>query len=159
MRNGPELEDRSGLTSPAELRSRIMRSVKGKGNKSTELALIRILRQWGIVGWRRHLSLPGTPDFAFPADKVAIFVDGCFWHGCPVCYTAPKEHAKYWADKVTRNRRRDRRMDWQLRKQGWTVIHIWEHALRRPGLVARRLTRALERKRLKLRNKAVISYR
>jgi len=68
-------------------RSSVMSRVRGRGNKVTELKLLALLRQNKITGWRRHLRLPGKPDFAFPKKKVSVFVDGCFWHGCPKCYT------------------------------------------------------------------------
>ena len=70
-----------------EKRSEVMSLIRGKGNKETENALLALLRQNKITGWRRHLPLPGKPDFAFQKQKVAVFVDGCFWHGCPKCYT------------------------------------------------------------------------
>jgi DNA mismatch endonuclease (patch repair protein) len=73
-----------------------MARVRSRGNKATELKLVSFLRSEGMVGWRRHLPLPGKPDFAFPKQKVAVFVDGCFWHGCPKCYTRPKSNLKFW---------------------------------------------------------------
>ena len=77
-------------------RSEVMSLIRGKGNKETEQATLVLLRQNKISGWRRHLPLPGKPDFAFPKRKVAIFVDGCFWHGCPICYTRPKTNRAFW---------------------------------------------------------------
>jgi DNA mismatch endonuclease (patch repair protein) len=71
-------------------RSEVMSRIRGKGNKQTEQVLRRLMRQAGITGWRRHMPLLGKPDFAFPKQKVAVFVDGCFWHGCRKCYTRPK---------------------------------------------------------------------
>src|SRR5690606_13552377 len=73
-------------TPPTPARSRIMRSIRGKGNATTELRMVAILRRERLAGWRRHLDLPGRPDFAWPSERVALFVDGCFWHGCPHCY-------------------------------------------------------------------------
>jgi DNA mismatch endonuclease (patch repair protein) len=77
-------------------RSDVMSLIRGKGNKETENALLALLRQNKITGWRRHLPLSGKPDFAFPKQRVAVFVDGCFWHGCPKCYTRPKSNLKFW---------------------------------------------------------------
>jgi DNA mismatch endonuclease (patch repair protein) len=85
--------------------------------------------------WRRgcryrvHSKLPGTPDIAFMGARLAVFVDGCFWHGCPVHYTAPVRNAGFWGTKVARNRERDRQADARLEDLGWRVLRIWEHEL------------------------------
>ena len=91
------------------------------------------------------MPLPGRPDFAFPKAKVAVFTDGCFWHGCPRCYTRPKSNRKFWDAKVARNRERDREVSRGLRRKGWRVIRIWEHALKgaAAGTAVRRIIRAL----------------
>jgi DNA mismatch endonuclease (patch repair protein) len=112
-------------------RSEVMSLIRGKGNKETEHALLTLLKQNKITGWRRHLPLPGKPDFAFPKHKVAVFVDGCFWHGCPKCYTRPKTNRKFWDKKREDNMARDRRVNRELRRQGWKVIRIWQHSLRK----------------------------
>jgi DNA mismatch endonuclease, patch repair protein len=80
-----------------------MSSVRSRSNKSTELVLLSIMKANRIRGWRRHPSLPGRPDFAFKSAKLAIFVDGCFWHGCPRCYRPPKHNSGFWAEKVSYN--------------------------------------------------------
>ena len=108
-----------------------MARVRGRGNKSTEEKLARLFRKAGITGWRRHLRLPGTPDFAFPKLRFALFVDGCFWHGCPRCYTRPKTNRAFWDKKLRDNRARDRKVTRELRDQGWSVLRIWSHSLRR----------------------------
>lgn len=123
--------DRRGanLRNPAPVspgRSRIMSAVRSTGNRSTEEALAALLRKHGLKGWRRHVPLPGRPDFAWPRQRVAIFVDGCFWHGCPRCYMAPRHNARFWREKVEANRRRDVRVARQLRRQGWSVLRVWE---------------------------------
>lgn len=110
-------------------RSAVMSRIRGRGNKDTEIALARLLRQNKITGWRRHLPIFGRPDFAFPKQKLAVFVDGCFWHGCPRCYCRPKSNRKYWDAKIARNRERDRKVSRELRRLGWRVIRIWEHDL------------------------------
>lgn len=126
-------------------RSAVMALIRAHGNKDTELRLIAIFRANGITGWRRHRPLFGKPDFVFPARKLAVFVDGCFWHGCPIHGTSPKQNAKFWREKIARNRARDRLVNRTLRASGWRVLRLWEHDLarkREPRLLAR-LHRAL----------------
>lgn len=123
-------------------RSEIMSRVKGRGNRSTEQAVARLLRTNGISGWRRHLAVLGKPDFAFPTRKLAVFVDGCFWHGCPRCYEAPQQNDAFWRAKLAANRQRDRKVNRLLRALGWKVIRIWEHELVREQAVLRRIRRA-----------------
>lgn len=112
-------------------RSAVMRAVRGTANESTEKRLIAIFRAHKITGWRRGYPLFGTPDFVFPKRRIAIFVDGCFWHGCPRHYRRPKSRQIYWDAKIERNQRRDREVTQALRAMGWKVIRIWEHALAR----------------------------
>jgi DNA mismatch endonuclease, patch repair protein len=126
-------------------RSRLMRAVKSYGNTSTELQLRAILRAQRVTGWRRHLPLPGKPDFAFPRERLAVFVDGCFWHGCPECYARPKTNIRFWREKYAYNRARDALVSRTLRKAGWTVLRLWEHELRRPSRVAFRIAHKLAR--------------
>ena len=121
-----------------------MSLIRGKKNKVTENALLALFRQNKVIGWRRHLPLPGKPDFAFPRLKVAVFVDGCFWHGCPRCYTRPKTNRKFWDKKREENMARDKRVARQLRCQGWKVIRIWQHSLKKsPDACLNRIRRAL----------------
>ena len=121
-----------------------MSLIRGKDNKETEQTLVALLKRDKITGWRRHLPLPGKPDFAFPRLKVAVFVDGCFWHGCPKCYTRPKTNRKFWDNKRTDNIARDRRVTRQLRRQGWKVIRIWQHTLHKsPQTCLNRIRRVL----------------
>ncbi|MBL9200931.1 MAG: DNA mismatch endonuclease Vsr [Opitutaceae bacterium] len=129
-------------------RSALMALIRGRGNKGTELRLIAIFRAHGITGWRRGSSLPGRPDFVFPELKLAVFVDGCFWHGCPVHGTQPRQNARFWREKIARNRARDRRVTRELRNRGWRVLRIWEHALKRrhEHRLLARLATALGRK-------------
>jgi DNA mismatch endonuclease, patch repair protein len=87
------------------------------------------------------------PDFIFQRPKIAVFVDGCFWHGCPKHVIWPKGNAAFWKKKILANKARDRRVNRVLRTQGWKVIRVWEHDLKRrdePKLV-RRLRRLLAR--------------
>lgn len=123
-----------------------MSRIRGKGNKSTELALASAFRRSGIKGWRRHLvielklgprvakrlgktKLVVRPDFAFKAERVAVFVDGCFWHRCPLHSKLPKNNREFWEQKLSRNVERDRIVDKELKKSGWTVWRLWEHSL------------------------------
>jgi len=126
-----------------EKRSEVMSRIRSRGNLRTELRLIEIMRGAGITGWRRGQPVPGHPDFVFRRERVAVFVDGCFWHGCPKCYRRPKSNRKFWDAKAARNRARDAEVTRTLRRAGWTVVRIWEHALRHPGRIAWRLGRAL----------------
>src|SRR5881296_2200586 len=86
-------------------RSQVMGAIRSRGNKETELKLVAILRSSGITGWRRHQPLPGRPDFIFRRERLAIFVDGCFWHrhrGCKFAYT-PKSRLEFWVRKFDSN--------------------------------------------------------
>ena len=125
-------------------RSEVMGRVRSRGNAATELRLIAIFRLHGITGWRRNRPLFGRPDFVFPTERVAVFVDGCFWHGCPRHYNAPASHAAFWRRKLVANRTRDRLVTLTLTQAGWTVVRVWEHALKGDGgRVAARVMRVL----------------
>lgn len=115
-----------------EQRSRNMASIRSKGNATTERVFLRLLQKARISGWRRHLNLPGKPDFVFRSQRLAIFVDGCFWHGCPRCYRLPEDNRPYWKAKVLSNRRRDRRRTRELQSNNWRVLRVWEHSLKSP---------------------------
>jgi DNA mismatch endonuclease (patch repair protein) len=117
-------------------RSQVMTAIRSRGNKDTELKLVRILRKNRIVGWRRHQDLPGRPDFTFRRQRLAIFVDGCFWHGCPKHGRKPTSNQSYWIPKLQRNRERDAAAKQALAKTGWQVIRLWEHELAAPVKVA-----------------------
>jgi len=130
-----------------EKRSAVMAQIRGKGNKDTELKMIALMREHGITGWRRNQKLPGKPDFVFRKERIALFVDGCFWHGCPKPKHAPlpKTRADWWAAKLARNKARDLEVNRHLRKAGWRVFRVWECDLTRINRpkVARRLLRVL----------------
>ena len=108
-------------------RGKLMARVRSVGNKTTEKRLASLLRQNRLSGWRTQLQIPGKPDFAWPMAKLAVFVDGCFWHGhhCGKNVT-PSTNAEAWRDKMIRNKARDRRMSRHLRRSGWRVVRIWE---------------------------------
>ena len=111
-------------------RSEVMSKILGKGNAKTEIRLAMLLRKAVIRGWRRHLPIPGRPDFSFRKQKVAVFVDGCFWHGCPKCFRLPKQNRAFWKAKIQGNQRRDRSVNTRLRRLGWKVIRIRECQLK-----------------------------
>lgn len=105
-----------------------MSRIRGTGNRNTELRMIMLLRTAKLRGWRRKANLFGKPDFIFPEQRIALFVDGCFWHrhpGCKFCYT-PKTRMDFWLPKFERNVARDRLVTRELRKAGWKVVRIWE---------------------------------
>jgi len=132
----------------AAKRSAVMSLIRSRGNRATELRLIALMRARGITGWRRHAPVFGKPDFVFRRGRVAVFVDGCFWHGCPKPKHAPlpRNNADWWAAKLSKNKARDREVTRTLRKAGWTVLRVWECDLstKHWPRVARRLARALE---------------
>ena len=150
-------------------RSAVMARIRLRGNKDTELALAKLFRQQKITDWRRQVNLTVgrrrrkeahsfkknpvrvsstrllrvRPDFIFPKLKLAIFVDGCFWHGCPRHATQPKSNRVFWKKKLSQNISRDRRVNRALRRLGWQVIRIWECSLRGAAIqsVLRRVRR------------------
>ena len=147
-------------------RSQVMSRIRGRGNKETEIVLATLLRMNGISGWRRHVQIRGRaamlrgpnfttapqrrptfrvkPDFIFPKLKLAIFVDGCFWHCCPKHSNVPVNNRLFWEKKLAANKVRDRLVSRTLKRQGWKVIRIWEHDLtKRPDVCVRRIQRVL----------------
>ena len=127
-------------------RSEVMSKIRGHGNKVTEIALMNLLRFHRISGWRRNQNVLGKPDFVFYKFKLAVFVDGCFWHGCPKHSTQPKTNQVFWERKLSNNRNRDKQVNRGLRKLGWRVIRIWEHDLKKCSeKCARKIQAALHR--------------
>jgi DNA mismatch endonuclease (patch repair protein) len=125
-------------------RSEVMSRIRGRGNKATEIALARLLRLNKITGWRRHLPIVGKPDFTFRRNRLVIFVDGCFWHGCPKHSNTPSGNRAFWSRKLSANKKRDRFVTSTLRKDGWRVLRIWEHDLtKRPLACIRKIKSAL----------------
>ena len=152
-------------------RSQVMSRIRGRGNKETELALAKLLRAAGITGWRQQVQiilgrsrgdeaqtfradrtrkirasrrLPRVrADFTFRKERVVIFVDGCFWHGCPKHATMPVNNRAFWLNKLTANKTRDRLVTHALRQCGWRVLRVWEHELSRKNVA--RLTQKIRR--------------
>lgn len=108
-----------------------MAAVRSHGNTTTELPLGRLLWAAGLRGYRKHWKVPGKPDFAWPGRKIAVFVDGCFWHGCAKCKYLPRTNVAFWRNKIEANRARDKRVRRLLRNRGWTTLHFWEHQVKR----------------------------
>jgi DNA mismatch endonuclease (patch repair protein) len=157
-------------------RSEVMSRIRSRGNKATELALAGLLRKNKISGWRRHvqvrsaefrvrnnsknpaamlqLRIPHSelrtfavrPDFVFLKSRTAIFVDGCFWHGCPKHGTQPKGNRVFWKNKFARNKARDVLVTRTLRRADWRVLRIWEHELAKKNetRLIRRILQALK---------------
>src|ERR1044071_1103169 len=123
-------------------RSLVMAAIRSKGNKDTEIKLAAIFRSNRITGWRRHQPLPGKPDFIFRRQRLAVFVDGCFWHGCPRHGRNPGTNVDYWSPKLARNKARDKAVSRVLRKEGWRVIRLWEHDLLKPSLALNKTMKA-----------------
>lgn len=103
----------------------------GAKNTTPEITIRRCLREAGLRGYRIHYTLPGKPDIVFPANRLAVFIDGCFWHKCPIDYREPETRKEFWAQKIARNLTRDREVETALEGQGWAVLRIWEHDVRR----------------------------
>src|SRR5438477_13108172 len=110
------------------VRSKIMASVRSF-NGSTERKMATLLRINKFPAFKMQWLVVGKPDFAWPKQKVALFIDGCFWHGCPRCKRPSKSNVEFWQTKVIANRRRDSRVSRRLRRDGWKVLRVWECAV------------------------------
>ena len=115
-------------------RSAVMSRIRSRGNKATELELAKIFRANGINGWRRNQPVFGKPDFVLSKRKIAVLVDGDFWHGHPTRAKIPKTRRAWWLAKIEGNKARDRRQNRLLRKSGRKVVRIWEHELERKNV-------------------------
>ena len=128
-------------------RSEVMSRIRGRGNKDTEMALLGLMKSHRISGWRRQPPLLGKPDFVFRAARVAVFVDGCFWHCCPRHCQLPATNQDFWRKKLDGNKKRDRYVTSTLKDKGWTVIRIWECQLSQaPTRCLNRIKKALNGK-------------
>jgi DNA mismatch endonuclease (patch repair protein) len=126
-------------------RSQVMAAIRHRGNRSTERTFAALLRRFRVSGWTLHSSdVAGKPDFYFSKRRIAVFVDGCFWHGCPRCFQAPRQNRSFWTAKIERNRKRDRKVTRALRREGIKVIRLWEHDLERRTSRIRRALEVLE---------------
>ncbi len=136
-------------------RSEVMSKIRGKGNRSTEQRMAEVLRAHRVSGWQMHRKdIPGTPDFYFPDLNLALFIDGCFWHQCPKCSKVPEQNGAFWAEKLSKNVRRDRRVRRTLNRAGIAAWRLWEHDVERhtprlKAVVARIALRMSQIKKIK----------
>ena len=114
-----------------EKRSAVMKAVKSRNTKTTELKMIEIFKELRITGWRRTYPLVGKPDFVFPQKRIVVFVDGCFWHGHDCRNVTPSDNAEFWNAKREYNKRHDELVTQTLESKNWTVIRIWECELKK----------------------------
>lgn len=112
-------------------RSQIMQRVESSGNKNSEEKLIQYFSERNITGWRRHYNVKRHPDFVFPGKYIAVFVDGCFWHGHDCRNTRPSDNADYWNRKMEKNITHDDAVTQSFQARGWIVIRIWECELKK----------------------------
>jgi DNA mismatch endonuclease (patch repair protein) len=112
---------------------------------SLEQRLASAMWAVGVRGWRRRTRVEASrPDFVFTRQRVAVFADGCFWHGCPHCARRPTANADYWHRKLDRNLERDSEQSKRLKAAGWTVVRFWGHEIQRdPSGCAQRVAMAL----------------
>jgi DNA mismatch endonuclease (patch repair protein) len=123
-------------------RSQVMRMIR-KTDSSPELVLRNYLRRASIP-FRTYAALPGTPDIVIDRSKLAVFIHGCFWHGCPQHYRLPHSNVKYWSAKLAKNKARDRAIARKIRAMGWHTTVVWECQVRKdPRLVVVRLQKRL----------------
>lgn len=119
----------------SEKRSAVMKAVKSRNTKTTELKMIEIFKELHIIGWRRTYPLIGKPDFVFPKKRIVIFVDGCFWHGHNCRNVTPSDNAEFWEAKRLYNKKHDEEVTQTLVQKNWTVIRIWECELKKKNRV------------------------
>lgn len=127
-----------------EVRSRMMANIRGSGNRSTELKMISIFRKEKITGWRRNIQIFGKPDFVFQKQRLAVFVDGCFWHGCQ-CAKIPHQNREFWLKKIESNKKRDMLVTRYLRTNGWNVLRIPECKMHLEAEIVLKLKHFLEK--------------
>ncbi|HOJ97394.1 MAG TPA: very short patch repair endonuclease [Methanospirillum sp.] len=128
-----------------EQRHKNMSRIRGK-NTRPELILRRLIYDSGVRGYRIHYNLPGKPDIVFVKKRVVIFIDGCFWHKCPDCFREPQTRRDFWLEKINKNCERDEKNNQILKEEGWNVIRIWEHNIRKqPGELLKEIMEYLGR--------------
>lgn len=129
------------------VRSRTMSKIRSRGNKSTETRLRMGLVRCGVKGWEMHSrNVSGTPDFYFRKHKLAVFVDGCFWHGCIKCGHIPKTRTAFWSAKFKRNKARARKVRHSLSRQGIEVMRFWEHDVKKVEPAVRAILKVLRKR-------------
>jgi len=127
-------------------RSYCMSRILGS-NTGLEITFKKHMRSGGITGFRKGTKVVGKPDYIFPALKVAVFLDGCFWHGCPKCYREPDTNKTFWKNKISKNKKRDREVSRLLKKDGWKIKRFWGHQIKKkPDSCVSTLKRILEKR-------------
>ncbi len=120
-------------------------------NTKLEQTLIALLKSYEVTGFVCHeQNLPGKPDIVFREEKIVVFLDSCFWHGCPKHLRQPSSNQIYWQSKIQKNIKRDRRTSAKLHSMGWSVLRIWEHDLKNPTGIVKKVRRTLEKRSLKV---------
>lgn len=115
-------------------------------NTRLEQTLFNLLIESGLSDFATHIKeLPGKPDIVFNKQKLIVFLDSCYWHGCPKHLRMPSSNVEYWQNKIKRNKTRDRRQSSELKKNGWNVVRVWEHELKTPAAVVSKITRSLKK--------------
>jgi len=114
----------------SEIMSRI-RAKDAKLEKNFLEGLSAISHEAGYRYRKHYTGLQGKPDIAFPSKKVAVFIDGCFWHGCHLHSRVPLSNVSYWEKKLKRNKERDREVNRAAKNKGWSVIRLWEHQVKK----------------------------
>jgi DNA mismatch endonuclease (patch repair protein) len=125
---------------PKETRSKIMSKIHSK-HTTPEIVVRRLLSKIGVK-YKLHYGNP-TIDIAIPSKKIALFVDGCFWHNCPRHGHKPKSNRAFWNRKLKRNATRDKRVNKEVRAKGWKVVHIWEHETFNRNRLSAKLSRII----------------
>lgn len=139
MLSRPALPAPARLKAPPATNENVRKSMLGnrRSNTKPELLVRQRLRAAGLTGYRLQWKVPGHPDIAWPGKRIAIFVNGCFWHRCPRCKPSmPKSNVEYWVVKFQRNVERDERSRAALEQMGWTVNVIWECQLKKKEIDA-----------------------
>lgn len=140
-------------------RSECMSRIGGK-NTALERIFKKHIRAFGIKGYRSYAKIPGQPDLYFPDYKVAVFVDGCFWHGCPRCASFPATNKKFWKKKIDGNKNRDKAVNKELRKNGIRVIRFWGHEIKKnPGKFVKGLEDFMAKSGLKNSKPSIIGVK
>ncbi len=131
-----------------EQRKLNMSHIRAK-NTMPEVKLRKVLSAAGIRGHRIHFNLLGKPDIVFTKKKIAIFIDGCFWHKCPICFQEPETRKEFWMKKIQSNIDRDKKVNKQLKDDGWKVMRFWEHDVRKnPDKVVKKISAMIEKSRI-----------
>ncbi|MGD0336334.1 MAG: very short patch repair endonuclease [Candidatus Omnitrophota bacterium] len=119
-------------------RSYCMSQIRARDTQP-EIILRKAISSAGISGYRLNYRLLGKPDIVFPKRKIAVFIDGCFWHKCPRCFIKPDTNKKFWNEKIASNVKRDKIVNTELKRKGWKVLRIWEHELRKGKIIKRKI--------------------